>query len=383
MLQTIDPADIDFNKFYTPGEGFSSWYFKIVLWLGDERRFLLPEIKVQKTNAGKLSLKDRNIVTYISEQTEIDPSQIADMLDVDIEGLRASASFMFANEFSPPETINIRQKPKQFCPTCFSNSLLNKTIPIFDPYWTSQWATHCILHQTPLASIKFLDSYDYNAVGFYHDDGSQYTNWCNRIVGFTRALRGQYSARPNSLSSPASNSTIAINQLFNSKREAKKAVSYFGLKMTPEAVRQKLLTAFYLLSKRFKTWSIGRDMTYNRHGFACFPTTDFFSSRILEILEGDQLVQCLEYLAQFIGLKDNVYPYLLIQAMREARVEFSKHSVDNCSEIESEPMVYLSWLIWYHFEKSYSEDIAGLFPLYAEEWTNKFEKISCHFPGKL
>jgi len=382
MLQTVDPAEIDLNKFYSPGEGFASWYIKVVLWLGDERRFILPEIKLQKTNAGKLSLKDRNIVSYISSKTEMDPSQIANMLSVDIEGLRASASFMFADEFSSPQTINIRQKPNQFCPTCFSNYLLNKEIPIFNSYWASEWATHCILHQTPLISIKFLDSYDYNTVGFYHDDGSQYTNWCNRLVGSKRALRGQYSIRPTILSSPASNATIAINQLFNSEREAKNAVSYFGLNMPPEVLRQKLFTVFYLLSKRFKTWSIGRDMTYNRHGFACFPTTDFFSSRILEILERDQLVQCLEYLAQFIGSRKNVFPYLLIQAMREARVEFSKHSAIHCSEIENEPMVYLSWLIWYHFEKSYAEDIAKLFPLFAEEWDVNFKKISCHFQAE-
>ena len=175
-------------------------------------------------------LKDEAVISFIASIAGLDAKRVRAMLFLDLEALEPTLSGMFIDEFKPPESIVLVNKPKQFCMSCFMNSLLQKKIPIFNPYWQSLWATHCIEHETPLVSVDLLDTYNYQSNGFLYEDGSQYKNWCGRLEGAKKEmLRKQHLTRDIRVGA-ASKTIIAINKLFNSSKMSKLGVSDLDLK---------------------------------------------------------------------------------------------------------------------------------------------------------
>ena len=344
---------IEFIKFLSIGEGFSSWFFKISLWLGSRHQLQIPEVKVRLGEGGRLKLEDQNIIPFIATKLGVEADAIAAMISLDIIGIQPVASFTFADEFSRPSAISLNPIPQRFCSSCFKNSLLKKEVPIFDSYWQHEWATHCVIHGTVLKSSKLLDNQNYLANGYDFDMSSQYANWCDRIVSMKKT---------NTSYEDPSTSTMAVNCLFNCQSQAEKAVTDLGHNCHTEELRHKFFVAFYLLSKRAQIWSIGRDLSLSRQGLACFPTTDYFSSKLVDLISQNQKIKCIEYLAQFISHKAQVFPYLLWDAMKDARASATQLSKKDCGKLFDDPMTFLAWTIRETFNRSFDKAIAEMFP---------------------
>ena len=102
----------------------------------------------------------------------------------------------------------------------------------------------------------------------------------------------------------------------------------------------------------------------------------------MDVLEPEQVNQCIEYLAHFISSPRINFPYLLSQNMKTARIDFSKKIKGDCAELQSDPMLYLSWLALEHFENDFQENISKMFPLYANKWIEDCAKLKSYSPFK-
>lgn len=142
MFQRPDQTEIDFSQFLLEGEGFASWNIKVSLYFGNHNQLELPDVEIQQTPEGKPRLKDEAVIPFIASKTGLNADRVKTMLFVDLKALEPTLNGMFLDEFSPPDFIVLKNKPEQFCMTCFMNSLLQKQIPVFDPYWQCVWATH-------------------------------------------------------------------------------------------------------------------------------------------------------------------------------------------------------------------------------------------------
>ena len=156
MLSLAKERLPDLTEFYTTGEGFASWNHKVALWTQHRPQYHYPEIELKLGKDNSPSLLDPSVVPYIALQANMSSETIGQMINVDIDALRAQTSSIFIDEFSPPTSITLAKKPRQFCLTCFSNALLQKQIPCFDPYWQGLWATHCVKDGSPLMPILSL-----------------------------------------------------------------------------------------------------------------------------------------------------------------------------------------------------------------------------------
>lgn len=223
-----------------------------------------------------------------------------------------------------------------------------------------------------------LDGNEYQSIGFLYDDGSQYRNWCNRLEGARRRLNRNYSTQHIHMGG-VSKSVIAMNKLFNRSEIAVEGAFELGLTNAPEVIRHKIYTAFYILSRRNRSWSLGKELTrdYVRKD-GCFPTFDYFSTQILDVLDQEQTSLCIEYLAQFISAPETNFPYLLSENMKKARADFSKRIDGDCPEIQTDPIVYLCWLAWENFQTGFEDKISELFPSFSKIWNKNFAKIEAH-----
>lgn len=379
MLQEHEWDSIDLKEFYSANEGFSSWFYKVRKWIGEEKMPQLPEIVLKQDRKGQLILKERSIVSLFAKTFRVDALFIANLLEVDIMGLQTAAPFLFASEFSNPDQILLDTKPRQFCMSCFKEALVNREIPVFSPYWNNPWATHCIVHNSPLFPEELLDDRK-SLPRWLFSDSTQYAYWCNRIEYAQGKIININSPSPDVRVLPTGYEVIALNKLFNKIEHTEDAVKELGLKKTPEEVRHQFFATFYLLSIQHRNYLFGHDLTNTDHGVSCFPTTVFFSSRSLEFTRNELLSRCMEYIANFISNPKKIYPYLMYREMIAAREEFSRYIDGDCSALQNDPMVFLAWNTWKGFRDGRQEGVSKMFPKYSTEWKRKVKIIADYNP---
>jgi len=380
MLQEHDWQTVDLTEFHASGEGFSSWFYKVRKWLGDDRPAIIPDIKITRSRGGRLVLQERAVADYIGKCLNVGESFIEELLAIDIEGLQPAAAFLFASDFSSSDRILLSKHPKQFCISCFKDALLKRQIPVFNAFWNSPWATHCVIHTSPLFPIELLDeSKELKLMSF--SDATQFAGWCNRVEYAQRQIIHFNIRTPDMRVIPPSFTILAINKLFNSPSLAQEAANSLGLNHPPEVARQNLFTVFYLLSIKHHRKSLGYELSDTDYGIWCFPTATYFSSDILSSLSRERVSRCVEYLACFIGNPKKIHPYLIYREMSEGREGFSKLKSADFSEIQSDPMIFLSWYVWQAFRSGFQENVSKMFPEYASKWKKKFDRIEAFCSG--
>ena len=373
----MSTADIDYSEFLCDGQGYASFIYKISLWLDKPLGVSFPDIEVQRSGEGVLALKEPSVIPYIAVRVGIEAKTLGQMIQVDLDGMSPSASFLFADEFKTPTSINLPVKPTNFCMTCFVNSLLSKKVPIFNAGMQSPWATHCIFHQHPLFPVTLLEMHSARDPSFgRYNDGSQYRHWCNRVEQARIVLLERFHGRSRNPVGPTSKIVIAINQLFYNEDQAKLGAAILGLSDPPELIRQKLHTVFYLLSRRHQSWSIGRNMTHELTRGGWFPTADSFNARLLDLLTAEQKHRCIEFMAHFIADPEVQHPYLISDEMRSAKLAYINQTNTKNPDTMDKPLVCLAWVLREHFDSSFSSDIERLFPRYATTWSQIYDSVA-------
>lgn len=115
-------------------------------------------------------------------------------------------------------------------------------------------------------------------------------------------------------------------------------------------------------------------ISYNGHG-SYLTAVDYYSGDIVRRLRAEQVNQCLELIGQFVASPEHVYYHLLEQHMKSQREIHYKHTGKDCAEIQSNPMMFLAWLVYDNFGQGFTKQMTELFPLYADSWLKKYSKI--------
>lgn len=373
MLGRVNPDSVDFELFYSKDEGFASWHFKVLQYIGEHYRSNFPPIEANKDN-GKLVLKHPEVIGYISDKTSLSSTIVGEMINVDIEALNGLSTFFFADEFISRTTIELPKLPKKYCLSCLINSIERRELPIFKANWLSPFTAFCEIHSHSLSNIDNLTREPSHG-DYVFQIGSQYEYWKDRLTAVLDSHRSFLRGSEGVFLKPASTIALQITKLFSEVAGSKEAAQFLSSSEDVEAVRERVFGVTYLLCQQRDAHSIGYQLTRGDGRGGCFPTTNCFNHRTLDVIKLHDLQKCIDIVGQIICENSKYHPFLFHDHMKEAHRSRISRTGETMEILIKKPMHALAWLIYNHFGKSFVDPLAKMFPLFADEWAKVYDEV--------
>jgi len=365
-----DHEKIDLSLFLLRGEGYASWYYKVQKFFGKRHLLHFPTIALDGNKQGGLKLQDSSVIEEIARRSGMQMQRVSEMIQIDLAAVQPYSNLLKVDAELKSASPALRETVERFCICCFEQALSSKVLPAFNPQHSAYFATHCLVHQSPLASVKLLDDYDMS------QNMSQFDFWHASICDIRLGLNEKRRILDALTIQYPSKHLIDLNRLFSSETIAGEPTVHNTEQA--EVLRQKVFGVYYLLWVRRGRFTLGEELlskmgVFNSH--VRFPSFNVLSLKNLSISDATTRSICTEILGMFLLDLGETMPIYLRKVHRNTKAAIIKRSSEALGALENNPLVILAWEC-FNLERDYClSEVEQLFPLFYKEWFGVVSKL--------